>query len=223
MNVLLYAARQELPITQLPIETVYLDGNQSSHFDPLRDTLRIYRRMLDTARGSVLAWLLHVAAILLLSLTLGWHFFLFSIPLCGAGSAALSYCFNRFLVFRRVRYACGPRMLFGAAVRTSLRLLFCCILHPLGLPLFAAWLCTHRSAGICLRPPDGPVVVKLCAAPFLTSGPSPLRSLPGGRPRQSRSAALAGSSSADPMTAPAASAPTIWRARCSARQVRRRL
>ena len=44
MNVLLYAARQELPITQLPIETVYLDGNQSSHFDPLRDTLRIYRR-----------------------------------------------------------------------------------------------------------------------------------------------------------------------------------
>ena len=77
MNVLLYAARQELPITQLPIETVYLDGNQSSHFDPLRDTLRIYRRMLDTARGSVLAWLLHVAAILLLSLTLGWHFFRF--------------------------------------------------------------------------------------------------------------------------------------------------
>lgn len=140
MNVLLYAARQELSITQLSIETVYLDGNQSSHFDPLHDTLRIYRRMLDTARSSVLAWLLHVAAILLLSLTLGWHFFLFSIPLCGAGSAALSYCFNRFLVFRRVRYACGPRMLFGAAVRTSLRLLFCCILHPLGLPLFAAWL-----------------------------------------------------------------------------------
>ena len=58
MNVLLYAARQELSITQLPIETVYLDGNQSSHFDPLRDTLRIYRRMLDTARGSVLAWLM---------------------------------------------------------------------------------------------------------------------------------------------------------------------
>lgn len=140
MNVLLYAARQELSITQLPIETVYLDGNQSSHFDPLRDTLRIYRRMLDTARGSVLAWLLHTAAMLLLSMTLGWRFFLFSIPLCGAGSAALSYCFNRFLVFRRVRYACGPRMLFGAAVRTSLRLLFCCILHPLGLPLFAAWL-----------------------------------------------------------------------------------
>ncbi len=225
MNVLLYAARQELPITQLPIETVYLDGNQSSHFDPLRDTLRIYRRMLDTARGSVLAWLLHVAAILLLSLTLGWHFFLFSIPLCGAGSAALSYCFNRFLVFRRVRYACGPRMLFGAAVRTSLRLLFCCILHPLGLPLFAAWL-----IGSVLTVPleyayvrlTGVVVVKLCAASFLTSGPSPQRSLPGGKPQQSRSAAPAGSSSADPMTAPAASAPTIWRVCCSARQVRRR-
>ena len=38
------------------------------------------------------------------------------------------------------RALCLRAALFGAAVRTSLRLLFCCILHPLGLPLFAAWL-----------------------------------------------------------------------------------
>jgi putative flippase GtrA len=29
-------------VTQLPIKTIYLDGNKSSHFNPVRDSLRIY-------------------------------------------------------------------------------------------------------------------------------------------------------------------------------------
>ena len=219
MNVLLYAARQELPITQLPIETVYLDGNQSSHFDPLRDTLRIYRRMLDTARGSVLAWLLHVAdarvAFLPVFHPAVWcgqrGAELLLQPLSGLPPRALCLWAAHAVRRSRAHIAAAAVLLHPAPAR------------PAAVCRMAHRLCTHRSAGICLRPPDGPVVVKLCAAPFLTSGPSPLRSLPGGRPRQSRSAAPAGSSSADPMTAPAASAPTIWRARCSARQVRRRL
>lgn len=82
----------------------------------------------------------------------------------------------------------GRAMLFGAAVRTSLRLLFCCILHPLGLPLFAAWL-----IGSVLTVPleyayvrlTGPWWSSYALRPFLTSGPSPLRSLPGGKPQQS--------------------------------------
>lgn len=129
--------------------------------------------MLDTARGSVLAWLLHVAAILLLSLTLGWHFFLFSIPLCGAGSAGAELLLQPFS-------GLPPRALClwaTHAVRRSRAHVAAAavLLHPAParLPLFAAWLIGSvltGSAGICLRPPDGPVVVKLCAAPFLTSG-----------------------------------------------------
>jgi glycosyltransferase involved in cell wall biosynthesis len=34
---------------EVPIETIYLEGNRSSHFDPLRDSARIYAALLRSA------------------------------------------------------------------------------------------------------------------------------------------------------------------------------
>ena len=42
MNVLLWIARRKIPIREMEIETIYIDGNASSHFRPLRDSLIIY-------------------------------------------------------------------------------------------------------------------------------------------------------------------------------------
>ena len=50
MNVLATARRLGLPIREVPIETVYLDGNRSSHFNPLLDSMRIYSLLLRSAR-----------------------------------------------------------------------------------------------------------------------------------------------------------------------------
>jgi glycosyltransferase involved in cell wall biosynthesis len=41
MTVLAHVCRQRKPV-EVPIETVYIDGNRSSHFDPVRDSMRIY-------------------------------------------------------------------------------------------------------------------------------------------------------------------------------------
>ena len=41
MTVLAHVCRQRKPV-EIPIETVYIDGNRSSHFDPIRDSMRIY-------------------------------------------------------------------------------------------------------------------------------------------------------------------------------------
>ncbi len=41
MTVLAHVCRRRKPL-EVPIETVYLDGNRSSHFDPLLDSIRIY-------------------------------------------------------------------------------------------------------------------------------------------------------------------------------------
>ena len=43
MNQLVWCAKKKVPITVMPIETVYLEENKSSHFHPLRDTWRIYK------------------------------------------------------------------------------------------------------------------------------------------------------------------------------------
>lgn len=43
MNMLLDAAKKGVPIGEVEIQTVYEDGNASSHFDPIRDSVKIYR------------------------------------------------------------------------------------------------------------------------------------------------------------------------------------
>jgi glycosyltransferase involved in cell wall biosynthesis len=41
MSVLAHVCRQRKPL-EIPIETVYIDGNRSSHFNPILDSMRIY-------------------------------------------------------------------------------------------------------------------------------------------------------------------------------------
>ena len=43
MNQLMYCARLEVPIVVVPIETIYHDENQGTHFHPVRDAWRIYK------------------------------------------------------------------------------------------------------------------------------------------------------------------------------------
>ncbi len=42
MNMILDAKEHGLPLREVPIETVYIEDNRSSHFNPLKDSLRIY-------------------------------------------------------------------------------------------------------------------------------------------------------------------------------------
>ena len=49
MNVLLAAAKKKIPIKEMEIKTIYIDKNASSHFRPLRDSVRIYWQILKSA------------------------------------------------------------------------------------------------------------------------------------------------------------------------------
>lgn len=42
MKMLLWLAEAKLPIKEIPIDTIYIDGNEHSHFNPIVDSLRIY-------------------------------------------------------------------------------------------------------------------------------------------------------------------------------------
>jgi glycosyltransferase involved in cell wall biosynthesis len=58
MNVLLAAKRLEIPIAEVPIRTIYVDGNRSSHFNPLLDSMRIWFQLLRFGMSSSLTALL---------------------------------------------------------------------------------------------------------------------------------------------------------------------
>ncbi len=116
MNVLFYADKQHIPVTTLPIETVYIEGNRSSHFRPVPDTLRIYRRLFASAWVTFLSLLLCETALIAVTATLGYRRVEWSVPLIGAGTALFSIALNA-IRFSHIRYRDGSRVLLYAAVR----------------------------------------------------------------------------------------------------------
>ncbi len=54
MVMLAHLCRAAVPITQLPVQTVYLEGNRGSHFRPFHDSLLVFGALLSARRGATL-------------------------------------------------------------------------------------------------------------------------------------------------------------------------
>lgn len=104
INMLLDAAQSGMDIYEETIETVYLNDNASSHFNPFRDSLKIYLCIFKFCVSSLLAAVLDYALVLLISgLTRGMGAEAsLAISVVGARlmSASVNFCVNRRMVFR---------------------------------------------------------------------------------------------------------------------------
>ncbi len=101
INVLLYATRHRVPIVEVTIETVYIDKNASSHFNPVRDAWRIYKMILLFVASSLGAAALDYVMVLALAAVFAGHAqqLLFSVVGARAVSSLANYSINRNLVF----------------------------------------------------------------------------------------------------------------------------
>ena len=57
MNVLLFFAKEGVPMEEVPIETVYINDNAESHFDTVKDSYRIYKQILKFSASSLVSFL----------------------------------------------------------------------------------------------------------------------------------------------------------------------
>lgn len=67
MNVLFTAARRGIPLHFVGIQTIYADGNRTSHFRPIADSARIYAMPLRFAAASLASFLVDFALFTLFS------------------------------------------------------------------------------------------------------------------------------------------------------------
>jgi glycosyltransferase involved in cell wall biosynthesis len=72
LDMLLVARLREIPIVEIPIETVYIDCNRSSHFNPLTDSLKIYFTLLRFSLASIVTTLIDNSIFFLLTAHFGW-------------------------------------------------------------------------------------------------------------------------------------------------------
>ena len=104
INMLLTAAQSGMPIQEEWIETVYLDDNASSHFNPFKDSLKIYLCILKFSASSLLAFVIdYVLVLLLKALTASWPAALslnFSVIAARLVSGTVNFTVNRRVVFK---------------------------------------------------------------------------------------------------------------------------
>jgi exopolysaccharide biosynthesis protein/glycosyltransferase involved in cell wall biosynthesis len=103
-NMLLEFKRQDIPFCEVPIDTVYLNDNETSHFRPLVDSFRIYKLMFKFLFSSVFS-----SVVELLLFYLGIKFFfsgnpheiLFATAVARVCSSMVNFLVNRNTVFNK--------------------------------------------------------------------------------------------------------------------------
>lgn len=98
MNVLLTFAEKNIPIIETEIETIYLNSNNSSHFNTLKDSARIYKEILKFSFSSFIGFIVDYLLYALLIFT-GLNLQLSNV-LARIVSAAVNFTINRRFVFR---------------------------------------------------------------------------------------------------------------------------
>lgn len=99
LSVLLEARQCGLEMAEVPIETVYLDHNASSHFRPLVDSARIYAPLVKFAMSSLGAFVVDFVTFIAL-MALGGGLAV-SVVAARVLSASFNYATNRRFVFNR--------------------------------------------------------------------------------------------------------------------------
>lgn len=151
MNVLLRCGKERIPLVEVPIQTVYLDAqNSSSHFHPFQDSMRVIATLLKFASASLASFALDYAAFLVLAAL--WEGLSFGIFLSNVAARVLSalfnYTLNKKLVFHHKDN--GAKTLFGylalaAGILLANNLVLSLFAYGLGLPLWAAKIATELS------------------------------------------------------------------------------
>ena len=104
MNMLLEAKEDNILICEVGIATIYLDENQSSHFDAIRDSIRIYKVFFKYIFASLFSFLFDIIAFtILISLFNGLSFSAVTLAsiLARAISSVVNFTLNHKVVFKR--------------------------------------------------------------------------------------------------------------------------
>ena len=100
MNILLEAHTHEISLVQIPIDTIYIEGNRSSHFKVLQDSARIYALLLKFIASSLIASGVDYLLFFLMNIIFPGQL-IFSVAVARAGSSFVNYLINRNMVFKR--------------------------------------------------------------------------------------------------------------------------
>ncbi len=104
MNMLVECKPNNVEIEEVKIQTIYIEENESSHFNPIKDSIRIYAVFLKFAFSSALSFILDIALFALFVMILNGIFvesyIIIATVIARVLSALFNYTVNRKMVFK---------------------------------------------------------------------------------------------------------------------------
>lgn len=141
LDMLYYAEKQHIKVDTMAIPSIYIDGNKSSHFDPLRDTLRIYKRLFSSAGASLIAGIFAVISVLMCTLYAG-RFVWPGVFAAGIISSIICGILNKLIFFKKVKYRDFGMGILRVSLRYAVYALLSAVVYYLipKFPIFAAYI-----------------------------------------------------------------------------------
>lgn len=104
MNILLATKEKDIKIVECPIQTIYIDDNKSSHFNPIKDSLRIYSLFAKYIVSALLSFVVDIGLFALFvaifkNVTYAGYIYIATV-LARAVSSYVNYCVNKNTVFK---------------------------------------------------------------------------------------------------------------------------
>ncbi|MCR5650934.1 MAG: bifunctional glycosyltransferase family 2/GtrA family protein [Lachnospiraceae bacterium] len=106
MQQILLCKEKDIPITEVPIKTIYIEENKGSHFNPLTDSIRIYAQFSRFIFASVSSFLVDIilfalfVKLFIIPFGEGERYILISTIAARVISAAWNFMVNRMAVFK---------------------------------------------------------------------------------------------------------------------------
>lgn len=142
-NILLSATQSHVEIAEEAIETVYIEDNKSSHFNPIKDSIKIYLPLLKFVSVSCLVSI--VDLLLFIMLVFITNHLLFAILIARIMSALVQFILNKKAVFQSQEQSIRSFLKYGVLVFGMLLLNYLILnsLLTIGMTLIVAKLITE--------------------------------------------------------------------------------
>ena len=102
MNVLLESIKRDVPIREVKIETIYINNNAGTHYNPFKDTMKIFKEVIKFSISSLIGFGVDFGVYSLLNLIpVAWsQWYLMCQILARIVSASVNFTLNYKLVFK---------------------------------------------------------------------------------------------------------------------------
>lgn len=150
-NVLIACKTEDIPIVEVPIETIYIEENRTSHFNPIKDSIMIYKLFIKYIIVALSSFFIDILLFSLFLIAYDKIGVIYPIVVATLTARILSSIYNYFI---------NAKLVFKKMNKLS-------IIKYFLLVFIQMWVSAFAVAGICKVIPVNPVALKIVVDTFI--------------------------------------------------------